>query len=123
MLLLELSKLVYELSQGPSVPQQCALDASGTSREDTDADADEPQKRACSRCNFNEKKNYAVNDLARFFVTAPTGAAKKRDLYCRLCGKVVSVLTHGLYETLLKTQCQGHSHLPCDQSLLLESPA
>ena len=67
------------------------------------------------------KKSYATDELARFFVTAPTNAsAELSAFYCRICQKDVSVLTLGSSEVL--RHLQGIQHFARDQRLRLETP-
>ena len=63
------------------------------------------------------KKGYAVDELAQFFVDA---ANKLGELYCRVCRKVVSALTHGGYEIL--QHFQGYHHFVRYQWLHIETP-
>ena len=68
------------------------------------------------------KKNYATDELPRFFMTDPTDASTKlSEFYCRVCQMDVSVLTHGSSEVL--RHFQGTRHFARDQRLRLETPA
>ena len=120
-LLSELDEVLDKLNQGPYKPQQQqrVLETTETSGEDTDVD--QPRRRVGSRRTFKMKKGYAVGELAQFFVTGPTDAANKQsEIYCRLCRKDVSVLTHGSYELI--RDFQGLRHFARDQRLRLETP-
>ena len=122
-LLSELDEVLGKLSQGPSVAQQQQQqrvpDTTDTSGEDTNIE--QPRRRVRSRRTFKMKKAYAVGELAQFFVTGPTDAAKNlSEFYCRVCRKDVSVLTHGGYEII--RHFQGHRHFARDQRLHLETP-
>ena len=108
-LLSKLDEVLDKLQKGPSMPQQQqrVLETTDTSGEDTDIE--QPRRRVRSRRTFKMKKGYAVGELAQFFVTGPTDAAKKlSEFYCRVCRKDVSVLTHGGYEII--RHFQGHRH-------------
>ena len=121
-LLSELDEVLGKLSQGPSVAQQQQQrvpDTTDTSGEDTDIE--QPRRRVRSRRTFKMKKGYAVGELAHFFVTGPTDAAKKlSQFHFRVCRKDVSVLTHGGYEII--RHFQGHRHFARDQRLRLKTP-
>ena len=61
-----------------------------------------------------------ANEVGQFFVTGATDAAgKPSHFYCRVCRKVVSVLTHGPHEIL--RHYQGFKHFARDQRLRLET--
>ena len=67
------------------------------------------------------KKVYAATELGRFFVTGPSDAANMPShFYCRVCRKIVSVLTHGHHELL--RHFQGSRHFARGQRLRLETP-
>ena len=67
------------------------------------------------------KKVYAATELGRFFVTGPSVAANMPShFYCRVCRKIVYVLTHGHHEVLQYRQ--GSRHFARDQRLRLETP-
>ena len=120
-LLSELDELLDKLNQGPSIPQQQqrVLKSTATSGEDTNIE--QPRRRVRSRLTFKMKEGYADGELARFFVTGPTDAANKRsELYCRVCRKDVSVLTHGGYEII--RHFQRHRQFPRDQRLRFGTP-
>ena len=121
-MLSELDEVLGKLSQGPSVAQQQQQrvpDKTDTSGEDTDIE--QPRRRVRSRRNFKMKKEYAGGELAQFFVTGPSDAANKlSEIYCRMCRKDVSVLTHGGYEII--RHFQGHRHFAREQRLRLETP-
>ena len=54
-------------------------------------------------------------------MTGPLDAGNMpRHFYCRLCQKIVSVLTHGHHEVL--RHFQGRRHFARDQRLRLETP-
>ena len=54
-------------------------------------------------------------------MTGPSNAASMPNhFYCRVCGKNVSVLTHGHQEML--RHFQGSRHFARDQRLRLETP-
>ena len=118
-LLSELDEVLGKLNKGPFVSQlkQRVPDMTDTSGEDTDVE--KPRRRVRSRRTFKMKKGYAVAELAQFFVTGPFDAANKlSEVYCRVCRRDVSVLTHGGYEIIR----QGHRHFDRDQRLRLETP-
>ena len=67
------------------------------------------------------EKNYATDELARIFVTSSTDASTKMsELYCRICQKDVSLLTHGRSNVL--RHFHGIRHFARNQRLGLETP-
>ena len=101
------------LSQSPQ-----RVEASDTSGDETDASKGRPN--VLSKKTFRLKKVYALTELGRFFVTGPLDAANMPShLYCQLCRKNVSVLTHEHHEVL--RHFQGRRHFARDQRLRLET--
>ena len=81
----------------------------------------EPRRRMRSKWTYKMKKAWGTCDVGQFFVTGPTDAATKPNLfYCPICRKDVSLLTHGHHEIL--QLFQGNKHFPRDQCLRLETP-
>ena len=86
-----------------------------------ETDASKGRRKLRSKKTFRMKKVYAATELGRFFVTGPSDAANMPSrLYCRVCWKNVSVLTHGHQEVL--RHFQGSRHVVRDQRLRLEAP-
>ena len=70
---------------------------------------------------FSKRKCYTVDELAQFFVTGLIDFANKlNEFYCRICRKIVSVLTHGMYESL--QHLQRHRHFARNQRLRFQTP-
>ena len=117
--LLELDEVLDKLNQGPSRSRLPIVDTNDTNGEDIETS--HPQRRVRSKPTFKMKKSYAIDKLARFFVTGPTDASTKlSEFYCRICWKDVLVLTHGSSEVLW--HFQGIRHFAWDQRLRLETP-
>ena len=91
---------------------------------DTGADESEashPRRRVWSKRTFKMKKAWGADEVGQFFVTGATDAAGKPSfLYCRICRKDGSVLTHGPLEIL--RHFPGFKHFARDQRLRLETP-
>ena len=119
-LLSELDEVLGKLNQDPSTSQQQQRVPDTTDTSGEDSDVDQPQRRVRSRRTFKMKKGYALGELAQLFVTGPTDAANKlSEFFCRVCRKIVSVLTHGGCESI--RNFQGHCHFARDQRLRLET--
>ena len=111
--------MLDKLNQGASTSHPPIVETTDTSGEDTDTS--QPRRRVRSESTFKMKKSYATDELARFFVTAPTDAsAELSAFYCQICQKDVSVLTHGSSEVL--GHLQGIQHFARDERLRLETP-
>ena len=118
-MLSELDELLDKLNQGLSTACLPIVETTDTSGEDTDTS--QPRLKIRSKRTFKMKKSYTTGEWARFFVTGPTDASTKLSkLYCRLCRKDVSVLTHGSSEVL--RHFQGIRHFATDQRLRDEAP-
>ena len=79
------------------------------------------RRKILSKKTFRMKKVYAATEFGMYFVTGPSDAANMPSyLHCRVCRKIVSLLTHGHYEVLL--HFQGCRHFARDQGLHLETP-
>ena len=110
--------MLDRLKQGPSQSPQ-RIETSDTSGDETDA-SNGRRKSLCKK-TFRMKKVYAGTELGRFFVTGPSDAANMPShFYCRVCRKIVPVLTHGHHEVL--RHFQGSRHFARDQRLRLETP-
>ena len=110
---------VERMEQGLPGTDPHASQTSDTSGDETDVS--EPRRRVRRKKSFKMKKVWGASELGRFFVTGPTDASgKPSHSFCRLCGKDVSVLTHGMHEIL--RHYQGTKHFPRDQRLRLETP-
>ena len=72
-LLSELNEVLDRLRQGPSQSPQ-RVETSDTSGDETDAS--QGRRKDVSKKTFRMKKVYAATELGRFFVTAPSDAAK-----------------------------------------------
>ena len=85
--------------------------------------ASHPRRRMRSKPTFKMKKVWGTDEVGRFFVTvtgATDAAGKPSHFFCRICGKDVSVLTHGPHEVL--RHFQGVKHFARDQQLRQETP-
>ena len=108
-----------QVEQRPSRVLPRLGDTTGTGADESDFG--EPRWRLRSKKTYKMKRAWGTNDVGRFFVTGPTDVVTKPShLYCRICRKDVSVLTHGHHEIL--RQFQGSKHFPRDQRLRLETP-
>ena len=116
--MVELNEVLDRLRQGPPQSPQ-RVEKSDNSGDENDAS--QGRRKFLSKKTYRMKKVYAATELGRFFVTGPSDAANMPShLYCRLCGKNVSVLTHGHPEVL--RHFQGRRHFALDQRLRLETP-
>ena len=67
------------------------------------------------------KEAWEASDIRQFFVTGPIDVATKPShIFCRICRKDVSVLTHGCPKDL--PYFQDSKHFPRDKRLRLETP-
>ena len=90
----ELIKVLDSLKQGPSQSPQ-RDETSETSGDETDTS--KGRRKILSKETFSMNKVYGATELGRFFVTGPSDAANMPShFYCRVCWKIVSVLTHGI---------------------------
>ena len=88
-----------QVEQRPSRDLPRLGDTTDTSEDESDAS--EPRWRLRSKKTYMMKRAWGTSDVGRFFVTGPTDVATKPShFYCRICRKVVSVLTHGHHEIL-----------------------
>ena len=75
------------------------FETTDTSGDETEGS--EPWRSVRSKRTLKMKKVWRADELGRFFVTEPTDASgKPSHIYCRICRKDVSVMTHGVHETL-----------------------
>ena len=117
-LLAELNEVLDRLKQGPPRSPQ-RIETSDTSGDEIDAS--KGRRKILSKKTFRMKKVYAATELGRFFETRPSDAANMpSQFYCRVCRKIVSVLTHGHHEVL--RHFPGCRHFARDQRLRLETP-
>ena len=115
----EFDEVLDKLNQGPSTTRLPLVDTTDTSGRDTDTS--QPRQRVHSKHTFEKKKSYATDELAGFFVTGLDDAMTKlSELYCKICRKDVSVLTHGSSESL--RHFQGIRHFAREQRLRFEIP-
>ena len=118
LLLVELNEVLDRLKQGTSQSPH-RVETSDTSGDETVASVG--RRKVLSKETYRMKKVYAATELGRFFVTGPSDAANMPShIYCGLCPKNVSVLTHGHHEVL--RHFQGRRHFARDQRLRLETP-
>ena len=117
-LLVELNEVLDRLKQGPS-QSPLRIETSDTSRDETDAS--QGRRKVLLKKTYRMKKVYTATELRRFFVTGPLDAVNMPShIYCRLCRKNLSVLTHGHHEVL--RHFQGCRPFARDQRLRLETP-
>ena len=117
-MLTELNEVLDKLNQGPSHSPQ-RVETSDTSGDETDTS--KWRRKILSKNTSRMKKLYAAPELDRFFVTGMSDAGNMPSyFYCRVCRKIVSVLTHGHHE--MSRHFQGSRHSARDQRLLLETP-
>ena len=93
-----LSRLEH-VDQRPSRALPRLGDTADTSGDESDAG--EPRRRLRSKKTYKMKRAWGTSDVGQFFVTGLTDVATKPShLYCKICRKDVSVLTHGHHEIL-----------------------
>ena len=110
----KLNEVHDRLKQGSSQSPQ-RVEMLDTSGDETDT------SKGRRKILVRMRKVYAATELGRFFVTGPSDAATvPSHFYCRVCGKDVSVITHGHHEVL--RHFQGSRHFARDQRLRLETP-
>ena len=105
---------------GQSAARSCphVADTSDTSADESEAS--HPHRRVRSKRTYKMKKLWGADEVGRFFVTGATDAAgKPSHSYCRICRKIVSVLTQGPHEVL--RHFQGVKNFGRDQRLRLET--
>ena len=89
--------VIKHLGQGVASSGPHFADTSDTSADESEAS--HPRHRARSKRTYKMKKVWGAKEVGRFFVTGATDAAgKSSHFYFRVCGKDVSVLTHGPHE-------------------------
>ena len=110
--------MLDRLNLGPCQSPQ-RVETSETSGDETDTS--KGRRKFLSKKTFTMKKVYAATELGRFFVTSLSDAANMPNhFYCRVCRKIVSVLTNGHHEVL--RHFQGSRHFARDQRWRLETP-
>ena len=115
----ELDADLQHLGHGSAPLSPHAADTSDSSADELEASP--PRRRVRSKCTFKMKKVWGADEVGRFFVTGATDATgKPSHIYCRICRKDVSVLTHGPHEVL--RHFQGVKHFARDQRLIRETP-
>ena len=112
---LESDAILQQLGQSTARPGKHVADTSDSSADESEAS--HSRRRVGSKRTFKLKTVWGANEVGQFFVT---GATKPSHIYCRVCRKDVSVLTHGSHEVL--RHYQGVKHFARDQRLRLETP-
>ena len=103
-LLTEMNEMLNRLKRGPSQYLK-RVETSKSSGDETDSS--KGRRNVLSKRTFRMKKVYAATELGWFLVTGPSDAANMPSpFYCLVCGKNVSVLTHGHHDIM---KCCGIS--------------
>ena len=116
----ELDAVLQHLGQSAARPGPHVVDTSDSSA--NESETSHSRRRVRSKRTFKVKKNCGGGERGgTVFVTGATDAAgKSSHFFCRVCGKDVSVLTHGPHEIL--RHYLGLKHFARDQRLRLETP-
>ena len=118
-LLSELDEVLDKLNQGPSTshPHKC-----WDNRYNWGRYGHKPAStKSTFKTYFQDEKNYATDELARFSVTGPTDTSVKlSEIHCRICRKDVLSVSHRSSQVL--QFFQGIRHFARDQPLRLETP-
>ena len=110
----ELDAVLQHLGQSSVRPGARVVETSDSSADESEVS--HSRRRVRLKRTFKMKKVWGANEVGQFFVTGATDAA----VYCRVCRKDVSVLTHGFHE--ISRHYQGVKHFARDQRLRLETP-
>ena len=99
----------------------CPTHLRATNTRGDQAERSELRRIVRSKRTYKMKNVWGLYELGRFLVTgASDESGKPSHFYGRICRMDVSVLTHGVHESLHRFQ--GTKHFPRDQRLQLEPP-